>query len=65
MGGRVRKGGGGGIVGWSDASETPNITAELVARGYSEQDIDMIWSGNLLRVLDEVQAVAAQIQAEG
>jgi membrane dipeptidase len=52
-------GGGGGIVGWADASETPNITAELVARGYSERDIDMIWSGNLLRVWREVERIAA------
>jgi membrane dipeptidase len=53
-------GGGGGIAGWADASETPNITAELVARGYSERDIDMIWSGNLLRVWREVERVAAE-----
>lgn len=50
--------GGGGIEGWSDASETMNVTIELVRRGYSEEEIEMLWSGNLLRVLDEVQAVA-------
>ena len=47
--------GGGGIVGWKDASETPNVTAELVARGYSEEDIAKIWGGNLLRVLEAVE----------
>lgn len=57
--------GGGGITGWNDASETFNVTLELVRRGYTEEQIGMLWSGNLLRVLDEVQAVAAQIQAEG
>jgi membrane dipeptidase len=57
--------GGGGVLGWDDASETFNVTLELVRRGYSEEEIAMLWSGNLLRVLDEVQAVAAQIQAEG
>jgi membrane dipeptidase len=50
--------GGGGIEGWKDASETFNVTLELVRRGYTEDEIAMLWSGNLLRVLDEVQAVA-------
>jgi len=54
--------GGGGIEGWDDASETFNVTLELVRRGYSEEEIAQLWSGNLLRVLDEVQAVANQIQ---
>lgn len=53
--------GGGGIKGWSDASETMNVTAELVKRGYSETEIEKLWGGNLLRVLDEVQAVAVEL----
>ena len=57
--------GGGGVSGWNDASETFNVTLELVRRGYTEDEIGMIWSGNLLRVLDEVQSVAAEIQAGG
>ena len=57
--------GGGGVDGWNDASETFNVTLELVRRGYTEQQIGMLWSGNLLRVLDEVQAMAAEIQAGG
>ncbi len=57
--------GGGGVEGWNDAAETFNVTLELVRRGYSEEDIGMIWSGNLLRVLDDVQRIAAEIQAEG
>ena len=57
--------GGGGVEGWNDASETFNVTLELVRRGYTEEEIGMLWSGNLLRVLDEVQAIAARIQAEG
>ena len=56
--------GGGGVEGWDDASETFNVTLELVRRGYTEEEIGMLWSGNLLRVLDEVQEVAAAIQAE-
>ncbi len=56
--------GGGGVYGWSDASETFNVTLELVRRGYTEEQIGNLWSGNLLRVLDKVQEVAKQIQAE-
>ena len=50
--------GGGGVEGWNDASETFNVTLELVRRGYTEEQIGKIWSGNLLRVLGEVQEVA-------
>lgn len=57
--------GGGGVEGWSDASETFNVTLELVRRGYSEEEIGRLWSGNLLRVMDEVQATAVRIQAGG
>ena len=55
--------GGGGIYGWNDASETLNITAELVKRGYTEAQIAQLWSGNLLRVLDDVSAIAKELQA--
>jgi len=55
--------GGGGVDGWSGADETFNVTLELVKRGYSEEQIGKLWSGNLLRVMDEVQKVAAAIQA--
>lgn len=54
--------GGGGVEGWSDATETFNVTLELVRRGYTEEQIAKLWSGNLLRVLDAVQRVAAQLQ---
>ncbi|MFT4603560.1 MAG: membrane dipeptidase [Rhodothermales bacterium] len=56
--------GGGGLEGWNDASETFNVTHELVRRGYTEEQISQIWSGNLLRVLDDVQRIAAEIQSE-
>jgi membrane dipeptidase len=54
--------GGGGIEGWNDASETFNVTLELVRRGYSKKQIQKLWGDNLLRVLDEVQEVANRIQ---
>ena len=56
--------GGGGIEGWNDASETFNITLELVRRNYSEVEIEKLWSGNLLRVLDEVSETAIKLQEE-
>ena len=54
--------GGGGIQGWNDASETFNVTLELVRRGYTEKQIGKLWGENLLAVMDKVQRVAAQIQ---
>ena len=42
--------GGGGITGWMDASQTPNVTAALRARGFGEDEIAKLWGGNLLRV---------------
>ncbi len=50
--------GGGGVDGWADASEILNVTRELVPRGYPEKDIAKIWSGDLLRVLSEVEKAA-------
>ena len=58
-------GGGGGVTGWNDATETGNVTAELRARGYSEDDIGKIWSGNLLRAWRAVEATAARAQSLG
>jgi membrane dipeptidase len=55
--------GGGGIDGWQDASETFNVTLELVRRGYAEADIAAIWGGNLLRVWRENERVAAELSA--
>jgi membrane dipeptidase len=54
--------GGGGVEGWNGADETFNVTLELVRRGYTEPQIAKIWSGNLLRVMDEVQRVARDLQ---
>lgn len=43
--------GGGGVKDCYDVSEIQNITAELVRRGYSDNEIEKIWSGNLMRVM--------------
>lgn len=55
--------GGGGVVGWNDASETFNVTLELVKRGYTEEQIARIWSGNTLRLWREVERVGAELRA--
>ena len=55
--------GGGGIDGWNSAAESFNVTLELVRRGYTEEQIGKIWSGNLLRVWRDVERVAKQLQA--
>ena len=54
--------GGGGVEGWNSAAETANVTIELVRRGYTEPQIAQMWSGNLLRVMERVAKVAAELQ---
>ncbi len=56
--------GGGGIEGWDSAGETFNVTLELARRGYTGAQIEKIWGGNLLRVMEAVESVAAE-SAEG
>jgi len=54
--------GGGGIDGWNSAAESFNVTLELVRRGYTEEQIGKLWSGNLLRVWSEVDKTAQKLQ---
>ena len=53
--------GGGGIDGWNSAAEAFNVTLELVRRGYTEEQIGKMWSGNLLRVWGEIEKVAQKL----
>lgn len=46
--------GGGGLEDCFDVSEMPNITKELIRRGYTEEQIIKIWGGNFMRVFNEV-----------
>lgn len=48
--------GGGGVDGMEDVAAIPRITRALIDAGYSEDDIEKVWSGNLLRVMREVEA---------
>ncbi|MFC1559220.1 dipeptidase [Gemmatimonadota bacterium] len=50
--------GGGSIAGLEDISQLPNLTVELLRRGYSSRDIEKFWGGNLLRVFREVENTA-------
>jgi membrane dipeptidase len=49
---------GGGVDGWLNAGESFNVTAELLRRGYSDQDVAQLWGLNWLRVFRGVEALA-------
>jgi membrane dipeptidase len=51
--------GGGGVQGFEDVSQLPKITARLRKEGYSDADIEKIWSGNVLRLLSRAERHAA------
>ncbi len=57
--------GGGGVVGWNTAEETSNVTLELVKRGYTEEQIGKLWSGNLLRVMEANEKIAEALRTAG
>jgi membrane dipeptidase len=46
--------------GLSSVAELPNLTAELLRRGYAEEDVNRILGGNVLRVMEEVERRAAR-----
>ncbi|TNF41732.1 MAG: membrane dipeptidase, partial [Bacteroidetes bacterium] len=52
--------GGGGVDGCADVSEFPNITAEMLKRGYTEEEIRKVWGGNFFRVFKQVEMLANQ-----
>lgn len=59
---KERVDGGGGIDDWNSAAKAFNVTVELVRRGYTEEQVGTLWSGNLLRVWGEVENVAQRLQ---
>lgn len=50
--------GGGGVMGWADASETAALSAALLARGYGARELGLLWSGNFLRLMRAAEAAA-------
>ncbi len=47
-------------IGMEDVSKLPKITDALLKKGYSEQDIQKILGGNILRVMEEVERIASR-----
>ncbi|MFK4754346.1 dipeptidase [Oceanobacter antarcticus] len=56
---------GGGVVGWEDVGDIRNLTAELMLRGYSDNDIEKLWGGNFFRVWKQVQAHQKTVDISG
>ena len=54
----------GSPAGMEDISKLPNLTFELMKRGYSDADVKKVLGENFLRVMAEVERVAAQMQAK-
>ncbi len=50
--------GGGGVDGCEDVSQMPNITAEMLKRGYTVEEVAKVWGGNFFRVFSEVEQMA-------
>jgi len=51
--------GGGGLADCVDVSQMGNVTLELVKRGYTEVEIQKIWGGNIMRVMQKVQKIGS------
>lgn len=56
--------GGGGVEGCNDVSQMFRITEELLRRDYTEDKIEKIWGGNLMRVFRQVLEVSRKVEAE-
>lgn len=52
--------GGGGFEGLEDITDNPDVTRRLLEAGYSELDVAKIWSGNVLRIMTDVEAAASR-----
>lgn len=50
------------VEGLEDVSKYPALTAELIKRGYKDEDIKKILGLNVLRVMRQAEAVAARLQ---
>ncbi|MSO52303.1 MAG: membrane dipeptidase [Acidobacteria bacterium] len=50
------------VVGLEDVSKYPDLTAELIKRGYTDEDLKKILGLNVLRVMKQAEAVAARLQ---
>lgn len=55
---------GGGVTGFDDEGDAPNVTKALVAKGYNQADINKLWGANVLRVLRSAEAAAKKDLAQ-
>ena len=51
-------------VGLEDVSAYPNLFAELLSRGWTEEDLGKLANGNILRAFGEVEAVSRRLRAD-
>ena len=56
--------GGGGTIDFNDVSVLQHLTSRLLAEGYTEDDLTLIWGGNVLRLLKQAHVYAASQDAE-
>lgn len=52
--------GGGGVVGCDDVGGMIHVTEEMLRRGYTDEEIEKVWSGNIMRVFERVIAIASK-----
>lgn len=55
--------GGGGVVGLEDITKLPKLTQWLLDKGYTDEQIENIWSGNVLRVVSEAARIGEELRA--
>jgi membrane dipeptidase len=53
-----------GVKGLEDASKYPDLIVELLSRGWSDEDLIALMGGNLMRVMDAVDAVQTSLSGE-
>jgi len=53
--------GGGGVIGMEDVAGIPEISKRLLAAGYTQADLAKVWGGNILRLMRQVEAKAAEL----
>ncbi len=56
--------GGGGVEGMRDITGLPLVTERLLAAGHSVEDLEKMWSGNVLRLLRSAEDHAASLASD-
>ena len=54
--------GGGGVKGFEDCTQISAITEKLLAKGFTKQDLELFWGGNLMRLWEQVKSTAKELQ---